>query len=55
MKVIALIDSGSTHNFIDVQVARNLQLSVNKESKFEVWVSNGEVVEGHGRCSKILL
>lgn len=40
--VIILIDSGSTHNFVDHKVAQALQLPVTPVEEFTVKVANGE-------------
>ncbi|KAJ0076522.1 hypothetical protein Patl1_35324 [Pistacia atlantica] len=41
-RVLVLIDSGSTHNFIDQRLARHLGLSVTPIDKFWVTVASGE-------------
>jgi predicted aspartyl protease len=41
-KVLILIDSGSTHNFIDQKVAHHLGLSVTPITEFWVTVANGQ-------------
>ena len=42
LEVVALIDSGSTHNFISDRVAHLLRLSVVPTNPFKVRVTNGE-------------
>ena len=42
LEVVALIDNGSTHNFISDHVARLLRLSVVPTNPFKVQVANGE-------------
>ncbi|KAE8676919.1 hypothetical protein F3Y22_tig00111569pilonHSYRG00069 [Hibiscus syriacus] len=51
-EVVALIDSGSTHNFISDRVAEMLRLPVKPTTSFTVRVSNGErFVKGNMRSS----
>lgn len=41
-KVIILVDSGSTHNFMDSKLVRQAHLSVDPTSKLKVLVADGE-------------
>ena len=41
-ELIILIDSGSTHNFLDKKLAQSLQLAVTPIKEFMVKVANGE-------------
>lgn len=50
--VIILIDTGSTHSFIDVNVARRPKLPA-KVSQLAVQVANGETLPCHGCCKEI--
>ncbi|CAL5328511.1 unnamed protein product [Camellia sinensis] len=52
-QITLLIDSGSTHNFLNSKVARKLGVSPNSTSKFEVVVANGEKISNSGRCKGI--
>ncbi|XP_042515336.1 uncharacterized protein LOC122089704 [Macadamia integrifolia] len=45
-----LIDSGSTHNFLNTHIANKMGLVPNGEGEFEVAVANGEKLRSSGRC-----
>jgi hypothetical protein len=53
LKVVILIDSGSTHNFMDAALIHKLQLLVNKASVVRVQVANGEVIVSEGKCDGV--
>ena len=53
--VTILVDTGSTHNFIDVNVAKNLNLFVYPTVNIRVMVANGKKIDGIGKCHKIKL
>ncbi|KAL5818739.1 hypothetical protein ACOSQ4_022581 [Xanthoceras sorbifolium] len=53
--VIALIDSRSTHNFINSLVARVVDLQPNSNRRLEVMVASGKKLISHGRCNQIWL
>lgn len=53
--VTTLIDSGSTHNFIDPRMVKFLKLPLVEGPKFTVKVANGETVKSRGRCVGVLL
>lgn len=55
VQVTALIDSRSTHNFIDMRLAKYLQLIPDPNSRFMVQVANGEKTESQGKCAEIPL
>ena len=48
-KVLILVDSGSTHNFISEQVVEELNLSTQSITSFGVQIGNGDVI----RCNRI--
>lgn len=50
--VVALIDSGSTHSFIDQSLASKLQLPLCQGS-FRVTVANGEKMTSPGSCKQV--
>jgi hypothetical protein len=52
-KVIVLIDSGSTHNFISNRLASMLRLPVIPTKSFHVQVANGEGLTCQGRYDKV--
>lgn len=55
--VVVLIDSGSTHNFLDSGVAKKAKLPICAEKNVRVRVANGDhvVSEGLGRNVKVLM
>ena len=53
LEVVALIDSGSTHNFISDRVAQLLRLSVISTDPFPVRVANGEKINCQGRFEQV--
>ncbi|KAF5463169.1 hypothetical protein F2P56_019105 [Juglans regia] len=52
-KVLILIDTGSTHSFVDPYVARKSKLSVGK-SQLTVKVANGDSLPCQGSCDVVL-
>jgi hypothetical protein len=52
-KIIVLIDSGSTHNFLDSSMGRKLKVSISKEQRIWVKVANGEEVVSEGKCMQL--
>lgn len=52
-EIIVLVDSGSTHNFINSRLANMLQLPVQPTSAFPVKVANGEKVICQGKHDKV--
>jgi hypothetical protein len=53
--VAVLIDIGSTHNFLDINVARNLKLFVYPVPNMKVMVADGKKIENVGKCHKVKL
>jgi hypothetical protein len=53
--VMILVDSNSTHNCIDINVAKQLNLFVYPTKDLTVMVVNGQKVKGVGRCHKVLV
>ena len=48
--VIILIDTGSTHDFLDAAILSKLQLQLDPTISFEVKVANGETIKTKGVC-----
>lgn len=44
------MDFGSTHNFIDCKLVKQLQLSVDPSCKLKVMVANGVQLATQGLC-----
>ena len=51
--VIILIDSGNTHNFVDIALFSQLHKPVDSTQILEVKVANGEVLRTHGLCKDV--
>jgi hypothetical protein len=54
-RVVILLDSGSTHNFLDPTVLRRAPLSVAVGVTLKVRVANGATVESEGLCQSVSL
>jgi hypothetical protein len=52
-KVIVLIDSGSTHNFIHYKLAKALNFFVYPTPEFQVMIADGGTINCSGKCNKI--
>ncbi|KAF5477481.1 hypothetical protein F2P56_004118 [Juglans regia] len=50
-QVVLLVDSGSTHSFVDPSIAQTAKLVVDKAKRLAVKVANGQLVQGLGYCS----
>ncbi|GAV88904.1 RVP_2 domain-containing protein [Cephalotus follicularis] len=51
--ICILIDGGSTHNFIQAQVASYLGLAITQSQHFTVQVGNGQSLSCLGLCSQV--
>jgi hypothetical protein len=54
-KVIVLIDSGSTHNFIHCKLAKALNCFIYPVPEFQVMIANGGTINCSGKFHKINL
>lgn len=54
-KVVVLIDSGATHNFLSPTIMKKAQLQIDETSSFKVLVGTGITVNGAGVCRGISL
>ena len=54
-KVIALIDSGSTHNFIHCKIAKELNWFLYPAPECQVTVASGGTINCSGKCHNIKL
>uniref|UniRef100_A0A2N9G2Y4 Ty3 transposon capsid-like protein domain-containing protein n=1 Tax=Fagus sylvatica TaxID=28930 RepID=A0A2N9G2Y4_FAGSY len=50
---VVLLDTGSTHNFMDETLAKTLKLPIDGESNFGVRVTNGQVIRTLGECKEV--
>ena len=51
--LVILVDTSSTHNFVDALLVSSLQLKVDVSRILEVKVANGTVVRTQGFCSSV--
>lgn len=54
-KVIVLIDTGNTHNFLSQEVVQQLQIPVEPVKSMKVKVTSGEHMQTVGDCKSLLL
>ena len=54
-KVIALIDSGSTHNFIHCKITKVLNFFLYPSPEWQVMIVNGGTINCYGKCHNIKL
>ncbi|KAF5470266.1 hypothetical protein F2P56_010790, partial [Juglans regia] len=52
-EVVILVDSGSTHNFLDPLVVKKGNLAIKGEESVNVKVANGELLTSEGRCPEL--
>ena len=52
--LIILLDSGSSHNFIDAAKATKLQIPIDTSQILEVKVANGKIIKTKGLCKDVL-
>jgi hypothetical protein len=52
-KIVVLLDTRSTHNFMDETLAKTLKLPIDVESNFGVRVANGQVIRTLGECKEV--
>lgn len=52
-RVVILIDSGSTHNFLDSSIVKKTQLLLNQESIIKVQLANGEQLLSESKCAGV--
>lgn len=55
MKLTSIVDIGSTHNFIESSIGKQLKLPLNKLVKFKVQFVDGETMECEGICKGFLV
>ena len=53
--MLVLVDSGSTHNFVDVNVAKRLNIFSYPVANLKVMVADGKRIDGVGKCHKVKL
>jgi hypothetical protein len=54
-QVIILIDSSSTHNFVDEHVVKRMGLSSTKKEVIKVRIANGQQISSPGKCQDLSL
>ncbi|KAL9670928.1 hypothetical protein QQ045_008491 [Rhodiola kirilowii] len=55
MNLTVLVDSGSTHNFVQTRIAKHLQLPIEPTANLNVTVGNGEALRCNGACANVPL
>ena len=50
-----LLDTGSSHNFLDFVLVRTLQLAMDTIRILEVRVANGDLIRTNGECKDLLI
>ncbi|XP_059449450.1 uncharacterized protein LOC132180588 [Corylus avellana] len=53
LKIMILVDSGSTHNFVDSSVCKKVRMSIYSEQRIKVKLANGEEVLSEGKCTNL--
>jgi hypothetical protein len=54
-KVIILVDSGSTHNFIHHRIAQETHCYIHVVNNFQIMISNGGFMKCGGHCENVRL
>jgi hypothetical protein len=54
-RVVILLDSDSTHSFLDPAILRRVPLHVDTGVKLQIRVANGSKIESEGRCHSVTL
>ena len=54
-KVIILVDSGSTHNFIHCCISQETNSYIRAFNKFQIMIANGESMKCGGCCENVCL
>jgi hypothetical protein len=55
MKVIILVDSGSTHNFIHHRIAQETHCCIHVVNNFQIMIANGGSMKCGGHCENVCL
>ena len=53
--VVILLDTGSSHNFLDFVLVRTLQLAMDTTRILKVRVANGDLIRTKGECKDLLI
>jgi hypothetical protein len=54
-KVIILVDSGNTHNFIHFRIAQETHCYIHAVNNFQIMIANGGSMKFGGRCENVHL
>jgi hypothetical protein len=54
-KVIILVDSGSTHNFIHRRITQETHCYIHAVNNFQIMIANGGSMKCGGRCENVRL
>jgi hypothetical protein len=55
LKVIIMVDSGSTHNFIHRRIAQETHCSIHAVNNFQIMIANGGSMKCGGCCENVCL
>ncbi|KAF5456115.1 hypothetical protein F2P56_025626 [Juglans regia] len=53
--IVILVDSGSSHSFLHLVIARRANLDINQSTKLAVRVANGSIIQSEGHCDSVPL
>lgn len=53
-KVIILIDSGATNNFISSEDAQHLKIQITTTKAYNISVGDGHIVKGNQKCLDVI-
>ncbi|KAJ9562283.1 hypothetical protein OSB04_007443 [Centaurea solstitialis] len=53
LRVVILIDSGATHNFISTEIVERKKIKVEKTKEYMIKLGLGERVKGNGLCKQV--
>jgi hypothetical protein len=54
-RAVILLDTGSTHNFLDWNLAKSLKLAIDTTKTFKVKVANGAIISTKGEVKNLLV
>lgn len=54
-RIVIMVDTGSTHNFVDTSVTSKCQLPIQTYDSIRVKIANGDTVTSTGKCSSVSL
>lgn len=52
--ITVLVDSGSTHSFINTELSKKLHLNIQDSLEYSVQIANGDKIQGRGLCKGVV-